>query len=94
MDRRPNPLLQSATNGTVLETAQRTGRAMTDAKRSPKKGRQPPPGDKRQFVTSLDPDVIRRIKQAAIGLDTTASEIMEEAAREWLERHKSKSSSS
>jgi len=60
---------------------------VADAKRSPKKGRKPPPGDKRQFLTSLDPEVIRQIKQAAIGLDKTASEIMEEAARQWLERH-------
>jgi Ribbon-helix-helix protein, copG family len=61
---------------------------MSDAKRSPKKGRKPPPGDKRQFLTSIDPEVIRAIKQAAIGLDKTASELMEEAAREWLERHR------
>ncbi|WP_245316863.1 ribbon-helix-helix protein, CopG family [Bradyrhizobium manausense] len=35
----------------------------------------------------MDPEVIRRIKQAAIGQDRTASEVMEEAAKEWLERH-------
>jgi hypothetical protein len=38
----------------------------------------------------MNPDVIRQIKQAAIGLDKTASEVMEEAAKEWLERHKRK----
>jgi Ribbon-helix-helix protein, copG family len=68
--------------------AQRTGRAMADAKPSQKKGRKPPQGDKRQFLTSLDPEVIKQIKQAAIGLEKTASEVMEEAAREWLERHR------
>jgi hypothetical protein len=67
--------------------AQRAGRAMADAKPSQKKGRKPPQGDKRQFLTSMDPEVIRQIKQAAIGLDKTASEVMEEAAKEWLERH-------
>jgi hypothetical protein len=67
--------------------AQRTGRAMADAKPSQKKGRKPPQGDKRQFLTSMDPEVIRQIKQAAIGLDKTASEVMEQAAKEWLERH-------
>lgn len=60
---------------------------MADAKPSQKKGRKPPQGDKRQFLTSMDPDVIRQIKQAAIGLDKTASEVMEQAAKEWLERH-------
>nr|WP_283817444.1 ribbon-helix-helix protein, CopG family [Bradyrhizobium liaoningense] len=35
----------------------------------------------------MDPEVIRRIKQAAIGQDRTASEVMEEAAKEWLARH-------
>jgi Ribbon-helix-helix protein, copG family len=81
-------LPQPATRGTVLGMAQRTGRAMADSKPSPKKGRKPPQGDKRQFLTSLDPEVIKQIKQAAIGLEKTASEVMEEAAREWLERHR------
>jgi hypothetical protein len=36
----------------------------------------------------MDPDVIRAIKQAALDLDRTASDVMEEAAKHWLERHK------
>jgi Ribbon-helix-helix protein, copG family len=36
----------------------------------------------------MDPDVIRAIKQAAIALDRTASDVMEEAAKRWLERHR------
>jgi Ribbon-helix-helix protein, copG family len=63
---------------------------MADAKPSPRRGRKPPPGDKRQFLTTMDPDVIRAIKQTAIELDRTASDIMEEAAKQWLERHKHK----
>jgi hypothetical protein len=51
------------------------------------RGRKPPEGEKRQFLTSLDPDVIRRIKAAAALRDTTASLVMEEAAKEWLDRH-------
>jgi hypothetical protein len=47
-------------------------------------------GDKRQFLTTMDPDVIRAIKQAALDLDRTASDVMEEAAKQWLERHKHK----
>jgi hypothetical protein len=38
----------------------------------------------------MDPDVIRSIKQAALDLDRTASDIMEEAAMRWLERHQLK----
>jgi hypothetical protein len=35
----------------------------------------------------MDADVIRDIKVAAVGLDKSASQILEEAARDWLERH-------
>jgi hypothetical protein len=59
---------------------------MADDKPSPRRGRKPPEGDKRQFLTSMDPDVIRAIKQAALDVDRTASDVMEEAARQWLER--------
>jgi hypothetical protein len=33
----------------------------------------------------MDPDVIRSIKQAALDLDRTASDIMEEAGKQWLQ---------
>ncbi|HYZ61228.1 MAG TPA: hypothetical protein VE650_02155 [Acetobacteraceae bacterium] len=33
-------------------------------------------------------EVIKSIKRAALEDDTTASEILEEAARDWLERRK------
>jgi hypothetical protein len=85
----PVPCRSPQPMGRFWAMAQRTGRAMADAKPSQKKGRKPPQGDKRQFLTSMDPEVIRRIKQAAIGLDKTASEVMEEAAKEWLQRHHS-----
>jgi hypothetical protein len=61
--------------------------AMAEKKR-PLRGRKPPGGERRQFLTTMDPDVVRQIKQAAIGLDRTASDVMEEAARDWLERHR------
>lgn len=51
------------------------------------RGRKPPEGEKKQLLTSLDPDVIRRIKAAAALRDTTASLVMEEAAKDWLDRH-------
>ena len=50
----------------------------------PRKGRKPPLGDKRQFLTTMDPNVIRSIKLAAFDEDRTASEIMEEAAKQRL----------
>ncbi|UPJ71887.1 hypothetical protein IVB19_30540 [Bradyrhizobium sp. 187] len=49
--------------------------------------RKPPAGAKKQLLTSMDPEIIRRIKSAAALMDTTASLVMEEAAAEWLERH-------
>jgi len=60
---------------------------MADKKTAGKPGRKPPPGTKKQFLTSMDPEIIRRIKSAAALRDTTASMVMEEAAVEWIERH-------
>ena len=51
-------------------------------------GRKPPPGVKKPLLASIDPDITKRIKAAAALKGTTASLIMEEAAREWLERHR------
>jgi hypothetical protein len=50
-------------------------------------GTETPPGTKKQFLTSMDPEIIRRIKAAAALRDKTASVVLEEAAKEWLERH-------
>jgi hypothetical protein len=58
-------------------------------KREPlRKGRKPAEGDKRQFLLTMDPEVIKAIKQAAIGLDRTASEVMEDAAKDWLDLYR------
>ena len=54
------------------------------------KGRKPAEGDKRQFLTTMDPDVIKAIKMAAIEDETSASVILETAAKEWLERRGTK----
>jgi hypothetical protein len=40
----------------------------------------------------MDPDVIRSIKQAALDLDWTASDIMEEAGKQWLQSKTKKGS--
>jgi hypothetical protein len=52
--------------------------------------RKRPPVDKRNFFATMSADVIKSIKQAALEDETTASEILEEAAKQWLERRKKK----
>jgi hypothetical protein len=49
----------------------------------PKKA--PPPG-KRYFLATMDVDLIKDMKQAGIADDKSASECLELAAKEWLER--------
>jgi hypothetical protein len=62
---------------------------MAEKKKAGRPGRKPPAGTKKQFLTSMDPEVIRRIKSAAALRDTTASLVLEEAAKEWLDRNES-----
>jgi hypothetical protein len=63
---------------------------MNEPNKPLRKGRKPANGEKRQFLATMDPDVIKAVKKAAIEDETSASEILEEAARAWLERRKSK----
>jgi hypothetical protein len=58
-------------------------------KKATLKGRKPTEGDKRQLLLSMDAEVIKNIKLAAVEDDTTASATMENAAKQWLERRKS-----
>lgn len=74
------------TSATIQTVAQRAGRAMADRKPATR-GRKPPEGSKKQFLTSMDPDAIGRVKAAAAMRDKTASLVLEEAAKEWLDRH-------
>ena len=67
---------------------------MTEPKKTRLKGRKPPEGSKRQFLVTMGPETIKAIKTAAIALDKTASELMEDAAKEWLERRNKKSAGS
>jgi hypothetical protein len=77
-----------ATHGTVHRIAQFTGsRPMAEKKTDKKPGRPPPVGEKRQFLASIDPEILRRMKAAAALRDKTTSLVLEEAAKEWLERH-------
>ncbi|RQH12682.1 hypothetical protein [Bradyrhizobium sp. RP6] len=61
---------------------------MADKKAAGKPGRKPPVGDKKQFLSTMDPVVIRDIKVAAAELETNASQVLETAAKEWLERYR------
>jgi hypothetical protein len=49
-----------------------------------------PSAEKRNFFATMSTDVIKSLKQAALEDDTTASEILEQAARDWLEKRKAK----
>jgi hypothetical protein len=57
-------------------------------KAAPKRGRRTARGDRRQFLTMMSPDVIKAVKQAAIADDRAAWDIMEEAAKQWLDRRR------
>lgn len=64
---------------------------MADAGRSAKRSKAPAARQqKRNFFATMSYDVIKAVKQVALEDDTTASEILEEAARDWLERRKYK----
>jgi hypothetical protein len=60
---------------------------MAQAKKKAGKGS---PAAKRNFFATMSAEVIKAIKQAALEDDTTASEILEEAANQWLDRRKQK----
>jgi hypothetical protein len=61
-------------------------------KKPAKKARKQTVSDRRQFLTTMSADVIKAVKQAALEDDTNAWQIMEEAAKEWLERRKANKS--
>lgn len=65
---------------------------MADAGKSAQqsKAKAPIGQQKRNFFATMSGEVIKSIKRAALEDDTTASEILEEAARDWLERRKHK----
>jgi hypothetical protein len=60
---------------------------MADREKRRKPGRKPAEGvDKRKFLATLEAEVIKALKLVAIEKNTSASEILEEAAVQWLER--------
>jgi hypothetical protein len=81
-----------AADGTAWDSFSRGKRPVTDIGMAEKKkaahGRRTPLGDRRQFLTMMSPDVIKAIKQAALEEDRAAWDVMEEAAKQWLERRR------
>jgi hypothetical protein len=63
---------------------------MVGKKRAPKRGKRTPIGDRVTFIAMMDKDVIADIKQVAIDEHRAAWEVMEQAAREFLKRRKSR----
>jgi hypothetical protein len=61
---------------------------VADQKKSLRTGRKPAQGDKRKFLATMDPELIRALKFAAIEDETSASEALEAAVQQWLERRK------
>jgi hypothetical protein len=59
---------------------------MVEATKSPKRGKAPLRQQKRNFFATMSAEVIKSIKRAALEDDTTASEILEAAAKDWLTR--------
>jgi hypothetical protein len=56
--------------------------------KKPKRGPRSPRGNRRQFLTMMSPEVIKAVKQAGIADSRAAWDIMEEAAKQWLERRR------
>lgn len=63
---------------------------MANAGRSAKENKAPAGQQKRNFFATMSGEVIKAVKRAALEDDTTASEILEAAAKDWLERRKHK----
>ncbi|MCP3476300.1 hypothetical protein NLM33_39465 [Bradyrhizobium sp. CCGUVB1N3] len=66
---------------------------MTGKKKTPKRGKRTPIGDRIQFLTMMHPDVIADIKQVGIDEHRAAWDVMEQAAREFLKRWKGRKAS-
>lgn len=61
---------------------------MAEKRPAGKPGRKAPDGPQKQFLSSMDPDVIRAIKVAAAELDKNVSQVPEEAAEKLFGRYR------
>jgi hypothetical protein len=46
---------------------------------------------RRQMLVYLDPELIKTLKKTALDQDVNLYDIVDQAARDWLERHRKKS---
>jgi hypothetical protein len=65
---------------------------MSDGRRTSKESK-PTTGGKGNFFASMSGEVIKSLKLTAVEDDTTASKILEQAARDWLERRRAEKKS-
>ena len=63
---------------------------MFGKRKAPKRGKRTPIGDRVTFIAMMDKDVVADIKQIAIDEHRAAWDVMEQAAREFVKRRKSK----
>jgi hypothetical protein len=64
---------------------------MAEKKKALPKGRRPAPGPgKRYFLATMDEKLIKNLKLAAIEEDKSASQCLEEATQQWLDRREPK----
>jgi hypothetical protein len=63
---------------------------MVGKRKAPKRGKRTPIGDRVTFIAMMDKYVVADIKQVAIDEHRAAWDVMEQAAREFLKRRKSK----
>jgi hypothetical protein len=61
---------------------------MADARKAAKGNKTAAGQKRRNFFATMSGEVIKAIKRAALEDDRTASEVLEEAANDWLERRK------
>jgi hypothetical protein len=60
---------------------------MAEKKTASRSGREAPVGEKKQFLTCIDPEIIRRINAAAALRDKTANFVLAETGKDWLDRN-------
>lgn len=63
---------------------------MVGERKAPKRGKRTPIGDRVQFLTMMHPEAIADIRRVGIDEHRAAWDVMEQAAREFLKRRKSR----
>jgi hypothetical protein len=74
----------------VKEASRAADGWMIGKKKAPKRGKRTPIGDRVTFIAMMDKDVIADIRQVGLEEHRAAWDVMEQAAREFLRRRKSR----